>query len=689
MSTLSSDNFPDSDLLGRTKFALQIVQSLINYFSSEKESITVGICGKWGSGKSTLLRYIEEAVNAHFDNNNRSYKVIRFNPWSSTNVEETEKDFIETVLDELQKIAWKKDLEEKNNIFKSFLKQTKRFKFIKHFVPVTGGVFDAIDEYIKDDSILTLSELKKKTDELITESGIKLFIIIDDIDRLESESIIELFKTIKQNLNFTNTTFLIAYDKDVVVNALKSKYHGNADNYLEKIIQADFVIPEILAEKIESIFFQEITTSYKNLFEDYEIKKIEFIWKYCGLKEYFNTLRDIKRYFNSLFLSINTVINEVNHVEYFILEAIKVFDFDTYVNIYRDYNEIQRKAVRESIKFETVKIKDYSDSTTRSLLTYLFEDIIGQYNNQVKLKSKRFKDPSYFSRYYSLGISNKDTTEQSIKDFFTEGNNIKNILNTALNEDTIDSLLQRLSQDDLYCIYSTSNIRILANFLDFWDSQIKAINNERAFLIWKSYFRILDTLKPDKHKAQQESVRNILLHESRGQFARFIFNFFLLYGKHIDITSIFRDRDISTQFDVHRSVLVEKLKLYLINQHHSFFVDITLGDTNYTTPLLIRCMVNLCETEYELAFKDFSKNDTFSLYIIRKFLIDFMYAPEINIVIDNINIFIPLHQQDDFFKMLSDKPQGTWNEEDTRVINYFVSEWGKNRLINDKGSNDE
>ena len=82
MGSLSFDNIAQADLLGRKKFAGQIVKSLVSSFDKVEESIVVGICGRWGSGKSTLLKFIVESIKEEYKNSaNENYIIFEFNPW--------------------------------------------------------------------------------------------------------------------------------------------------------------------------------------------------------------------------------------------------------------------------------------------------------------------------------------------------------------------------------------------------------------------------------------------------------------------------------------------------------------------------------------------------------------------------------------------------------------------------------
>lgn len=68
-------------------------------------------------------------------------------------------------------------------------------------------------------------------------------VFIDDLDRCEDESIINLLIGLKLMFSFKNIIFVCCIDKVATVEALKRKYHGNqekAESFLDKLFLFDF-----------------------------------------------------------------------------------------------------------------------------------------------------------------------------------------------------------------------------------------------------------------------------------------------------------------------------------------------------------------------------------------------------------------------------------------------------------------
>lgn len=58
--------------------------------------------------------------------------------------------------------------------------------------------------------------------------------MIDDIDRLSNEQIQLIFQLVNAVAGFPNITYLLSFDKDIVVRALSNVQHCDGEEYLKK-----------------------------------------------------------------------------------------------------------------------------------------------------------------------------------------------------------------------------------------------------------------------------------------------------------------------------------------------------------------------------------------------------------------------------------------------------------------------
>ena len=105
-------------------------------------------------------------------------------------------------------------------------------------------VIDAVSD-IKND----LASLIKEVNDSIILSKQHYLIIIDDVDRLDKDELHTLFKLVRQNADFVNTTYMIAMDAELVAKSIGCRFESGDEksgkNFLEKIIQVPFFVPKV------------------------------------------------------------------------------------------------------------------------------------------------------------------------------------------------------------------------------------------------------------------------------------------------------------------------------------------------------------------------------------------------------------------------------------------------------------
>lgn len=329
---ITSDKIPDKkdDLLGRKEFAAEISNALIAYSKKNTDGITISITGEWGSGKSTLLHYLKDYLKEK--GNKNSTKIIEFNPWifyKEGNIKEAFLIHFALALKDFKTIA--------TDVSKRVRDFVSAFGFLKNISAVAGNIQDwlekALDSLSKNDSI---PEIKEEIEKALLKSKQKIFILIDDVDRLTQSEILELLQTVSLVMNFSNVYYILAFDKEIVISAINKEYGNRGLDYLEKIIQVDYSIPIIKKERLETLFFQmlsdlNLNADYKIVFDNIVIKSL---WNHHGLNEYFTTIRDFKRFSNSLIFRLPSITDDINTSDFLAIEAIRLFDNEGYKMFY-------------------------------------------------------------------------------------------------------------------------------------------------------------------------------------------------------------------------------------------------------------------------------------------------------------------------------------------------------------------
>jgi len=297
------------DLLNRENLAITITQDIKNT-NTPDSSFAIGISSEWGYGKTSFIYLLEKHIN------NSSHIVIKFNPWLNHDSKNILKDFFNTLRNELSK-------------YNSSISPV-----IKRYADILTGIENSYFKNISN-TVLNLFSQKetihtefKKINSAIEKLDKKLIIFIDDLDRLYKEEIIEIVKLIRNSANFGNTFFIVAYDKNYIINALKDANIYNSEFFIEKIFQFEIHLPKfeenIIKERIIKHLIPRLTDSDKkelNSILDYKNNQFEkFTFNYSSL----TTLRDVTRFSNSFLLAYGYLKGEIVLSDLLNLELLRL-----------------------------------------------------------------------------------------------------------------------------------------------------------------------------------------------------------------------------------------------------------------------------------------------------------------------------------------------------------------------------
>ena len=427
---------PADDLLGYAGFAKNLADSIYNM--APPKGFVIALYGPWGSGKSTLLNFIEHNITER--ENEEIPELIRYNPWWVSGREDIALDLMYRILEALNSVH---AISQKN--IKRAIKISKATREVKiPYVPSTNLIADLLRLFVAD-----VHKFKNIIDKELNDEKNKykrVLVIIDDIDRLTSEETRGLFRAIKAIGDFRNTIYLLAFDKNVVNCALESEQlsdnsrpEGIGDKYLDKIVQFSidiplidkFVLKSMLMEQIQK--FTKITD--KKLYEDF------FVWEYIyyGTIAYFiKTPRDVNVFINNLSITYPRVVNEVNFLDFFILEIFRCFKHEIYDFIrnnpyeftgsfekYGDYLGTNLQEEREKLKnFHQDWISrepEQEQNTLKKLLGELFPRFgyAFDYNinerREISYEKARIRTEEYFPYYFGLSLPSSGISNAEMK----------------------------------------------------------------------------------------------------------------------------------------------------------------------------------------------------------------------------------------------------------------------------------
>lgn len=249
----------DQDCLGRASFSKQLGESLYQY--SERDGLVIGLYGKWGTGKTSVINMaLTELETLSTDSLNKPV-IVRFSPWNYSDKNNLIGLFFHCLISKIDSL--KDNSELKMTVGKALSDYAGALDALA-LIPLVGpgvaAILKALAQGVGENLLqeADLDKTKTKLEEALASINNKIIVVIDDIDRLTNSQIRDIFQLVKQVADFPNVIYILSMDRDVVRSALSEVHKIDGDEYLEKIIQVPFELPDIHKDKIKGIFFDKL-----------------------------------------------------------------------------------------------------------------------------------------------------------------------------------------------------------------------------------------------------------------------------------------------------------------------------------------------------------------------------------------------------------------------------------------------
>ena len=282
------------------------VEDLLSLMPKErlkKESLAIGISGKWGSGKTSFLKTMMESMK-------NDYLNVSFNPWTCTDKVQIVSQFFTLM---------RKKIHGHDKPLKNAIQMYRDIVLNADIHPSLTLLAKILPECKEEE---TLESLKNKIEKAISAEGEKPFaIFIDDLDRLEGDELFEVLRLIRVTANFRNMVFVVAYDREYICNVLnQSKNIERAEEYIQKIFHLEISLPKFEEETLLDVFMEEFSRIYP-LEEKDEVRFRSSILQLCNSAEvsftdFIPNFRQARRFANIFALNLKAILS---HTEDFIV----------------------------------------------------------------------------------------------------------------------------------------------------------------------------------------------------------------------------------------------------------------------------------------------------------------------------------------------------------------------------------
>lgn len=305
------------DLLGRRRLAEEL-RDFLRVLPAEQGHV-LALTGSWGSGKTSLLSLLKEAVDGE-------RVIVNFNPWMFSGTNQLVEMFFREISAQLS-LTNEKRFDRIIDALDNYSSLLVPFSWI----PVVGPAFKHWKELtsatkrVRGNPKGSVLREKEVLSAALSRLESPVLIFVDDIDRLTSHEVQDLFKLVRLTASFPRVIYVLAYDRFRVEEALTHVGMPGRD-YLEKIVQTSIDLPAIPASTLR----QQIVDALQEVIDETGGVKLFDVDRWPDviselILPFIQTMRDVRRYASSCHLAVVALKERIDLVDILALEALRVF----------------------------------------------------------------------------------------------------------------------------------------------------------------------------------------------------------------------------------------------------------------------------------------------------------------------------------------------------------------------------
>lgn len=324
------------DTLGRASVATAMVAEIRS--ADATKGLVVGILGPWGTGKTSLLNLVRQELSLE-----PAVIVLDFNPWLFSGAEQLAEHFFDEIGAQLKDVYPQQHAlrEQLGGVVDTLARYGKTVAPLKAF-PVIGSIAEvtagasALVLKLRETPEKSLATQRTELEQQLLSLDQPIVIVLDDIDRLESQEIREIFKLIRLTASVPNFIYLVAFDRIRVEQALS--YEGLVGrDYLEKIIQVAYDLPATSDTRLSDQILKMIDQALSDFPEPgpIDVKRWQDIYPEV-IRPLVDNMRDARRYAASVRFAVRSLEGAVSLEDLLALEAIRLFLPDSFAVLARE-----------------------------------------------------------------------------------------------------------------------------------------------------------------------------------------------------------------------------------------------------------------------------------------------------------------------------------------------------------------
>lgn len=465
------------DLLNRDLIINELKDAMI--LEHGENAFTIGVEGEWGSGKTTLINLALDRIK---NKDNEHVKIISdFDPWIFGSNESLLEGLYEEIL---------KCIGVKYNSFK-FRQDIKKLISIVANASKETWIDKLFDDHF---GYSDLKRMKNELTKILIRENAVIVIVLDNLDRMDSENVLFLFKLIGTVFDLPHINYVLSYDDKRLDDIFSESLKINP-KYKEKIISQIIRVPKPDQDKLHEVY----TACISNILSKKSIVRIEDISDYIDfLSKKVSDLRNFIRIINS---SINRAFFYylvLNLNEFLILELIRFKNKRLYELIKRNANilisqdtllskdvfstHLDQEDYRQKKHDLLILLKNnYPDEV--DMIVYLFPDLQENNLRETKLDTISIRSAKYFYLYFSYGSNDFLLIYHKVNLFIQA-------INKSMSLEDIENAAKEL---EIFDVHESVQFEMVSEI----SSQMTMLDPKRNFnllcFLWNHFYDFYDT----------------------------------------------------------------------------------------------------------------------------------------------------------------------------------------------------
>jgi KAP family P-loop domain len=452
---LAVANALENDQLNRCGFAKAAVLALERV--SNDTGFVISIEGSWGSGKTSILAMMEQIIQQR--SVGPTPIVVHFNPWLIGDRSALLRQFLMSISNAL---SMKDNADEAEKAAKALKNYAKVFDFIAYIPgaePFTSPVKKVLNAAsnavggVADEKKRDLEAKKSQLEQALIALGRKIYVFIDDIDRLYPNEVYEMVRIVKAVGDLPNVGYILAMDSSYVASALESANVPQSLTFMDKIVQIRLPIPAISIKTRNDLLNQRLKSLSSEVFKPYfenQNERLSMIY-FHGIRDLLEHPRDIVRVINTLSVIEPSLRGEVVFGDIFALATLMVKAPNVHNELKRNPGIFTGESIRgigddarkKEILDAEVKINEIcqassSPAAVKSLLTFMFPKTFNNSYSNISSVEGHIAAPDRLAIAIGQTVGSHDVSLVSARKYLLEPEHRALIILSLNKENSLD-----------------------------------------------------------------------------------------------------------------------------------------------------------------------------------------------------------------------------------------------------------